>query len=84
MYVVNKKANSRFLIEKLRYTGSGLRVPPFYFSTFADISIFTRNCYLFYRGKPSSTRTTQTGKSNMNVLRHREAVSTFIKLKLHL
>ena len=75
-----------FSLERLRYTGSGLRlrVSPLYFSIFADASIFTRNFYPFFRGKPSSTRTTKTGKSNTNILKHREAVSIFIKLELNL
>ena len=74
------------LTEGFRYTGSDLRVrvSPFYFSIFADVSIFTCNFYRFSRGKPSSTRTTKTGKSNTNFLTHREAVSIFIKLELHL
>ena len=54
------------------------QVSPFCFSIFADDSIFTRNFYSFFRGKPSSTRTTKTGKSNTNFLTHREAVSIFI------
>ena len=59
--------------ERLRYTDSGLRVSPFYFSIFVDVNIFTGNFHPFSRGKPSSTRTTQTGKSNTNFLTHREA-----------
>ena len=42
----------QLILERLRYTGSGLRVPPSYFSIFADVSIFTRNFYPFSRGKP--------------------------------
>jgi hypothetical protein len=48
-------------IERLRYPGSGLRVPPFCLPIFADVSIFTRNFYPFPRGKPWSTRKRQTG-----------------------
>ena len=50
-------------IERLRYTGSGLRVrvSPFCVPIFADVSIFTRNFYPFPRGKPWSTRKRQTG-----------------------
>ena len=56
------------MMERLRYSGPGLRVrvSPLYFSIFADVSIFTHNFYPFSRGKQSSTRTTQTGKSNTN------------------
>ena len=44
------------VLERLRYTDSGLwvRVSLFYFSFFADVSIFTRNFYPFSPGKPSS------------------------------
>ena len=73
-------------LQRLRYTGSGLRVrvSSFYFSILADVSKFTRNFYPFSRGKPSSTRTTQTGKSNTDFFTHGEAVSIFNKLELHL
>ena len=73
--------SNQWLIE--RYTGPVLRVrvSPFYFSIFADVSKFTRNFYPFSRGKQSSTRTTQTGKSNASFLTHTEALRLFIKLE---
>ena len=48
-----QKTMCQLILERLRYTGSGLRVwiSPFYFSIFADVSIFTRNFYPFSRGK---------------------------------
>jgi hypothetical protein len=54
-------AFEEFKIERLRYPGLRVRVSSFCLSTFADVSIFTRNFYPFSRGKPWSTRKRQTG-----------------------
>ena len=63
--------------DKIHRPGLRVRVSPFYFSIFADVSIFTRNFYPFSQIKQSIVCTTQTGKSNTNFLTHTEALSLY-------